>query len=293
MNVRNSKVLLSALALAAFLVGCGGASKTKMGEIENRIKTLVDKGTPDSILANVKVYQYNVAAAQKISNSGQARKYSDSMLAAIIVAEKWYEEAMVQNKDFLDKKGAELKGRKAALTGLPLRAADSMFSIVDSLVKINWLIMARTKLDKLDTMMISLEADEKTSVDVRKKIVGKWGDAHWVKPEEANYKALDKRVYTFAKDMKFEGDESMKGQTTEFMKEDWQFLSQGTYDVKGDTIFISVNHEKCPRQIFTQWHLKEKKWIEGKKPTYDSTITNGSKDRFMLFSDLKESFKKM
>ncbi|MBN1600539.1 MAG: hypothetical protein JW915_02970 [Chitinispirillaceae bacterium] len=293
MNVLNSKVLFSTIALAAFLVGCGGASKTKMGEIENRIKALTDKGTPDSILANVKVFQYNVAAAQKINNSGHARKYTDSMLVAIEIAEKWYEEAMVQNKSYLDTKGADLRNRKAALTGLPLRTADSMFAVVDSLVKMNWLIMARTKLDKLDTAMVTLENDEKKSVEVRKKVVGKWGDAHWVKPEEANYKALDKKVYKFTKDMKFEGDESMKGQTTEFMKEDWQFLSWGDYDIKGDTIFIFVKREKCTRQIFTQWHIKDKKWIEGKKPTYDSTITNGAKDRFILYSDLKSDFKKM
>ncbi len=293
MNVRFSKVLIPALALAAFLVGCGGASKSKMGEIESRIKALTDKGTPDSILANVKVFQYNVAAAQKINNSGQARKYTDSMLAAIIVAEKWYEDAMVQDKAFLDSKGAELKGRKAKLSGLPLKSADSVFAIIDSLTKLNWLVPARTKMEKLDTLMAELEKSEKLSIEIRKKVIGKWGDAHWVKPEEANYKALDKRIYKFTKDMKFEGDESMKGQTTEFMKEDWQFLSWGTYDIKGDTIFIAVNREKCPRQIFTQWHIKEKKWIEGKKPTYDSTITNGAKDRFILFSDLKETFKKM
>jgi hypothetical protein len=293
MNVRITNVLLPALALAAFLIGCGGASKEKMEEIQNRIKSLTEKGTPDSVLANVKVYQYNVAAAQKLNNAGEARAFTDSMLNAIAAAEKWQEDMQASSKAFLESKGAELKNRKAKLTGLQVRPADSMFVIIDSLEKKSWLVQARAKMEKLDSMMAVLENDEKIATEIRTKIVGKWGDAHWIKAEDANYKAFEKKVFSFSKDGKFEGSEEMKGQTTEFMKEDWQFLSWGNYEVKGDTIFIFVNREKCPRQIFTQWWTKEAKWKEDKKPTYDSTITNGAKNRFILFKEIKSDFKKM
>jgi hypothetical protein len=293
MNVRFTKVLLPALALTAILVGCSGASKKKMNEIESKIKALTDKGTPDSVLTNVKVFQYNVASAQKINNSGDARRYTDSMLAAISAAEKWYADAMVQDKAYLDSKGAELKGRKAKLSGLNLRAADSIYAIIDSFTNINWLVPARAKMMKLDSIMPDLEKCESLSNEITKKITGKWVDARWVQPEDVKYKSYDKKVFTFAKDGKFEGDESRKGQTSEFFKEDWQFLQWGTYNVKGDTIFISVSREKCVKQNYTQLWVKENKWKEDKKPTYDSTITNRAKDRSILFTELKENYKKM
>jgi hypothetical protein len=293
MNVRVSKVLFPALALAAILVGCSGASKSKMNEIQSKIKALTDKGTPDIVLTNVKVFQYNVASAQKINNAGDARRYTDSMIAAIAAAEKWYADAMVQDKAYLDSKGAELKGRKAKLTGLTLRAADSIYAIIDSFTNINWLVPARAKMMKLDSIMPDLEKCEIKTAENIKKLTGKWVDARWVQPEEVKFKYYDKRVYTFNKDGKYEGDESRKGQTSEFFKEDWQFLSWGSYNVKGDTIFISVNREKCTKQNYTQLWVKENKWKEDKKPTYDSTITNKAKDRFMTFADLKETFKKM
>jgi hypothetical protein len=35
---------------------------------------------------------------------------------------------------------------------------------------------------------------------------------------------------------------------------------------------------------------KKKEWRKEPKPTYDSTITDGSQDRFISFADLKEDF---
>ena len=268
-------------------------SEKKLAEIESRIKTLEEKGVPDSVLANVKVYLYNVNAARKSSNMGNARKYGDSMIIAIDLAEKWYENSMQEFKPYIESLRKTIDQKKSALTGMQLKTADSALALVDSFVNLNWIIQARWKLDKLDSIMPLLQKDEETAQKVRKQIVGKWGDAHFIKPEDANYKALDKRIYKFTSDGKFEGSEEMNGQTTDYMKEEWQFLSWGSYDVKGDTIFIFVNREKCPKQVFTQLNVRENKWIRNIKPTYDSTITNGSKDRFVLYDYLKENFKKM
>ncbi|NLG17504.1 MAG: hypothetical protein GX556_09275 [Fibrobacter sp.] len=291
------KRFLSCLVLsaaAAFIIaGCGGASGDKLAEIENRIKALSDKGVPDSVLADVKVYLYNVTSAKKNSNAGNARKYTDSMLVAIVDAEKWYDKSMQEFKPYLENLRKNIVERKSALSGLQLKTADSVLSVADSFTNLNWIIQARWKMDKLDSIMPVLEQNEKTAQKLRKQLVGKWGDSHWIKPEEASYKALNKSIYKFTTDGKFEGSEEMNGQTTDYMKEDWQFLSWGTYDLKGDTIHLFISREKCPRQIFTQLNVKENKWIKNVKPTYDSTITNGSKDRFIMFDYLKENFKKM
>lgn len=290
------KRLIPYLALsvisAVLAVGCGGASEKKLAEIESRIKALQEKGVPDSVLANVKVYHYNVISAKKVSNAGNAKKYTDSMLVAIVKAEQWYETSMQEFKPYIDNLRKKIVDKKSALTGLQLKTADSVLSIADSFINLNWLIQARWKMDKLDSLMPLLEENEAKAQKIRKQLVGKWGDSHWIKPEDANYKALDKRVYKFTKDGKFEGSEEMNGQTTDYMKEEWQFLSWGTYDLKGDTIHLFISREKCPKQVFTQLNVRENKWVRNVKSTYDSTITNGSKDRFIVFDYLKENFKK-
>ncbi|HLV33170.1 MAG TPA: hypothetical protein VKY57_16505 [Chitinispirillaceae bacterium] len=273
------------------LTGCGTSEK-KLEEIEGRISALEEKGVPDSVLSSVKVYVYNVKAAKKGSNAGIIRKYADSMAIGIEQAESWYQKSMEEFKPYVESKKQELGEQKINLTGLQLKTVDSMFTLVDSLVQINWLIQAKNKVDKLDSIMPVLLENEKKASEIRNKLTGKWTDIHWVKPEDVNYKALDKRIYTFKKDGSFEGSESLKGQTTEFLKEDWHFLSWGKYDLKGDTIHLFIDREKCLRQIFIQWHINKKTWVKDEKPTYDSTITDGSKDRFITFDYLKENFRK-
>jgi hypothetical protein len=75
------------------------------------------------------------------------------------------------------------------------------------------------------------------------------------------------------------------------MKEDWKFISWGNYDFRGDTIILSINREKCPKQIFTRYWTNEKVWKKEVKPTYDSTLTE-PKIEFITYKTLKEDFKK-
>lgn len=293
MNKFKGAALIALFSCMSFslITGCGSGGK-KPEDIEARVKALEEKGVPDSVLASVKVYIYNVKAAQKGSNMGVIRKYTDSMAIGITQAETWYQKSMEEFKPYIESKKQELTTKKSSLTGLHLRTADSMFTLIDSLVGINWLIQAKNKVDKLDSIMPVLLENEKKASEIKPGLVGKWVDSHWEKPEDANYKALNKRIYVLKKDGTFEGTESMVGQTTEFLKEDWTFLSWGKYDLRGDTIHFFTEREKCAKQIFTQWHLKKNAWVKDVKPTYDSTITDGSKDRTIEFSYLKENFKK-
>ena len=110
-------------------------------------------------------------------------------------------------------------------------------------------------------------------------------------PKEG-YKAMETRKFTFKKDGKYEADEQMKGQTSEFTKEDWKFLSWGDYELKGDTIFLYVKREKCVKQLYHNYkEIKGKmRWEPFEAPTYDSTITDGSKDRYFTFDYVKQYF---
>jgi hypothetical protein len=60
----------------------------------------------------------------------------------------------------------------------------------------------------------------------------------------------------------------------------------------GDTIVMFIQREKCAEQVFTQLNVKTNKWDRNQKPTYDTTITNHSKDKFITWGDLTLEFKK-
>jgi hypothetical protein len=284
---------LTFFLLSSIIVNCGKKGPT----IEERIQTLQDKGTPDSVLANVKVYLYQYTSAKKASQSGIMRTYKDSLKKGIVVAEAWYEEAMTTNKPIIDNLKKSIVERKAKLSGLPLQDCDSLLAIADSLVSKNWLVQARTKFESLDSIIPIFLSNQEKGEKLRKKLIGSWKDVHTLhSPDDSPKKffAKEVRVFTFNDDGSFESSEECKGQTDIIRKEDWKFLSYGTFDLMGDTIYQFINREKCTRQIYTFLDPKTMKWKKPEvKPTYDTTITDGSKDRFIVWDDLKVEFKKI
>ena len=278
--------VLAAIAVCVVYVGCG--KKQSLEDADARIKALVEKGVPDSLLSEAKVFLFQANAAKASANTGVLRKTRDSLFIYLEQAEAWYEASMQQFKPQVDKLLAAVKERKAKLTGQQLMAADSMMAIIDSFVAQNWLLQAKEKLSLLDTMMIQLVKDEEMAAKFKKRLIGTWVGEQV--PESSKYKAVDRRKYRFNSDGTLYVLESMKGQTEEFLKDDWLLESWGKWDVKGDTALLFIEKESCKRQTF--WHKKEVKgrlqWVKEDKPTYDTTITDGSKDRFMTWEFMKQ-----
>ncbi len=286
------KCMLALLAVSIATISVIGCkSGPKVEEVEARINALLEKGVPDSVVADAKIALYNVSTGQKTNNSTLIRKYTDSMAIGIEKAEKWYTEAMATYKPYLENLKKTLSEKKSNLTGLHLKTADSMLAICDSFININWLVQAKAKMDKLDSIMPVLLDNEKKASEIRKLVVGNWIDAHILQAEDQPYKAKSIKTFSFGKDGKFQSSEELMGQTTPFMKEDWKFISWGNYDFRGDTIILSINREKCPKQIFTRYWTNEKVWKKEVKPTYDSTLTE-PKIEFITYKTLKEDFKK-
>ena len=105
---------------------CGGLNKKKTQDVENRLKVLESKGVPDSLTAGVKVFLYNYATAKKLGNSTDASKMTDSIFNTLTNAEKWYQDFLNQNKSLVLSSLSTLQSQKANLSGLQLRAADSL-----------------------------------------------------------------------------------------------------------------------------------------------------------------------
>jgi cell division septum initiation protein DivIVA len=217
----------------------------------------------------------------------------DSLKSTVAAAEKWQVEGTQAAKTHVDGLVSTLTGKKKDLTGLQLKQADSLLNLADGLIKKNWYLQARRFVDELDTLMPFLQKDEVAAKKVSEKLPGTWSLTKKLTQDAAN--AVEKKRVTFTKQGTFEMEESMNGKTSPQLKEDWQFQTSGTYELKGDTILLAVKKEKCIKEIYWNLTIKGKKqeWVKNdKKKPYDSAVTNGAKDRFFTFEYLTEDFKK-
>jgi hypothetical protein len=292
MKLLSRNVLLSIACGAGCLVATGCVSQKTIDTYEVKLKALEAKGVPDSILSSVRVYLSQAKSGRQSGNSMITGASIDSVKRYITSAELWYDNSLRTAKPHVDSLLAYFAGKKKGLSGMQLKQADSLLTIIDSYVKSTWYLQAMECADQLDSLLPTLLSDETSAGKAGAKIIGSWSMTHALKDDGAN--AMEKKKVTFKKDGTFSMNEEMKGLTKPTLKEDWQFLTQGTYAIKGDTILLSVNHEKRVREIY--WNFIEKKgsktWVKSEKKPSDSAITNGSKDRFFTFSYLQDNFKK-
>jgi hypothetical protein len=285
-------MICALITTGMLLSGCGGGTKA-ITEYEAKLKTLEASGTPDSLLSTIRVNIMQAKGGIKSNNGTLVRTSLDSLKATVAAAEKWQAEMTQTSKTHVDGLVTTLTGKKKDLTGLQLKQADSLLALTDSLIKKGWYLQARRFVDELDTLMPFLIKDEATSKKVAAKLTGTWSLTKKHTQDAAN--AIEKKKVTFTKDGAFQMEESMNGKTSPYLKEDWEFHTSGKYALKGDTILLSVQKEKCLKEIY--WNLKTKggkqDWVKNdKKKPYDSVITNGVKDRFFTFEYLTEDFKK-
>lgn len=283
-------VIAGGTLVSLICIGCGGVNQAKLDEAKATIAELESKGVPDSLLSKPKVYLYQAGSALKTGSAGIARRGYDSLTLTLDVAAAWYDSTMTRLEPVVSEMRAKLDAGKEGLTGMQLAVADSMIDLVDSFIAKKWLLQAEQTAAELEAMLPTLQEDEKKAVTLRKRLPGVWRGRRVIK--EPGKRAVEKRELVFKADGGVQVTEEMKGQTSEYLKEDWKFISWGTYDIKGDSVKLFIEREKCPRQTF--WNYSDKKgWVKDEQPTYDSTITNGSKDRFMTYDYITEYFRKL
>ncbi|MGD9202357.1 MAG: hypothetical protein PVI26_12395, partial [Chitinispirillia bacterium] len=278
------------LIITSLLIISCGLSQKEIDEIDSRIQVLIDQGAPDSLLSSAKVFLFQVKAAKKSGNSGILKKNGDSLVIYIDKAEANFKRDVENAKPYLESTMKSILSRKKELTGLQLKLADSVISIIDSLKAKNWLLPAQQICFRLDTLFPHLLKDEELAQKYSKKLVGRWVSVRIPK----GFKAKETRIFTFKKNNEFHTMEEMKGQTSDYLKEDWKFINIGKWGMRGDTVKMNVTKENCVKQVF--WNFRnvngKNQWVKTTAPTYDSTITDGKKDRFITYAHLADNFKR-
>jgi len=291
------KKLALILPVAALIltVGCGGGVTEKtIDDAQKRIDVLRSKGLPDEQVSGARVHIFSAREHVSKSNSRLAKVAMDSLNANIERAEKFYQDQVSNLGPKIDAAKAQANKAKEELSGYQVKKIDSSFAIIDSFKRMDWLLQSNNVAQELVALLPSLKEDEVKSKNLRRLVPGEWVTETRTRSEaNRDVNALERKVFTFHRDGKVNLVESKKGQSGEFLKEDWEFRSWGTYDMKGDTIMLSINRFAAVRQMFRRIHKinDQMVWKDEPGPVYDSAITDGSQDRFVTFEDLKTDFK--
>jgi len=229
----------------------------------------------------------------KAMNGAEASQKAKALSEELTRLEAWFQQALESTKPELKAARAAVDSQKAELTGLHLRAADSMLTRVDSLEDAGRILQARATLAKVEAMLPALHESQKKATKLKGRVVGIWREV--ARPDAAGATSVEIRTYTFGKDGSLKTSEKKKGKSNVGLKEDWAFESWGTWDMKGDTVHMHIEREKCLRQIYETLVKKNgrERWERNAGPAYDSTITDGRKDQWIAYTDLDESFNKI
>jgi ribosomal protein S18 len=285
-------VVVGYLMVLSLIVGCG-VSDESLNNAESRIKELIAKGVPDSSLSRPKVFLYQARDSKQRSDMGLAHEAAKSLRSELAEAEAKYNEDVTRLKPWIESQRKMLEREISTLTGMNKKSADSAIRIADSFSNINWLFQSEDRLIKITSLVPLWKMNEEVGVEVRSKIPGSWICVNVSKhSEDKTVNAVEKKLFTFSSDGKAAMVETKFGKSTPNFKEDWEFDSWGTWDVKGDSIFLFVNRFKAARQDFLELHEKDgkKEWVKKTGPRYDSVIVDGSQDRFVIYNDLITDF---
>ena len=285
--------IVLSFSLAIFIGACSVSQKT-LDDAQKRIDALKIKGVPDSSLSTAIVYLAQAKDANQRGNNGLARLSADSTRILIALAENLYSENIVKMKPEMDSLILILTKAKTQLTGLQVRKVDSAMKVIDSFNQKNWIYQVEFNAKAaVNELLPSLKFCEERARELRPRVMGEWVCTNKTKSEEIKeVNAVEKKIFSYMPDGKCKLVETKKGQSGQAIKEDYEFNSYGTYDLLGDTIFMFIKRFVSVRQNFTTMSIKDKKkiWTLKKEPTYDSSITDGSQDRWIPFTDLQRDF---
>jgi len=283
------RVLAVVALAAAVFVGC--AKKVSIEEGKAKVQELASKGVPDREMSDIKMYIFQMETAQKTGNNSLFSTYQDSLTAALAAFETKMADILANAGPFMDSLKQACDGKVAQLKGLHLAAAEKGKKPIDSLMAIeSQKLYARDRLEAWALELDTLVTLQKLADSLRGEFIG-----IWVMEKESpdkRYPRVERNEIHMKKDGTLFIMEGGKGKLDDFSSDDWLFESYGTWDLLGDVAQHYITREKCVRQIFTGKDPQTGKMRTEKKPTYDSTVVKGKKDRFVAWDELNKEYKR-
>lgn len=290
MKKRSLLKLLSLTAIVS-MVACSVSDKT-LTSGQNRIDALKAQGMPDSLLSPAKLL-IRQATDEKVRNPQIANKAADSLKVVLTQLETSFKSIVPQLQADIESMRAQVSQVRSELSGMQVTKVDSMMQKVDSLVNLKWYPDAAAKLKIIVSALPQLKMDEQKAAEIKGKVAGTWTCTNVTKhSEDKTVNAVEKKIFILNRDGTCKFIEKKSGKSGPFLKEDYEFVSTGTYGFLGDTVYLSISRFSAVRQNFERLFIegKNRTWKKDPQPTYDTTLTDKSQDRFVAYPDLVSDF---
>ena len=292
------RIIVQAIStvIVLFIFGCG-VSESTLKNAEQRIAALRQKGVPDSVLSPATVYLYQLRGFEAISAQDKdipaAMKH---LTIALSNAENFHRYQVAALKPSLDSLRQKIRNAQPNYTGLQRKKFDSLASIADSFNAIGWLLQAHSCASSLAGAIPGYNAAALRSKELADSVPGNWECINTQSsPESKPINTRDRKLFSFGNDGSVKLTESRKGQSGNFLKEDWEFISTGKWELCGDTIHLLIDRFGSNRRHFEELvsdSTGKQSWKKRDEPAFDSAIADGSQNRFIAYADLKADFKK-
>ncbi|KMQ49751.1 hypothetical protein CHISP_3349 [Chitinispirillum alkaliphilum] len=293
--MKKSRATLIPLFLSLLVIACG-VSEDALNQAQAEIDQLESKGVPLENLSRPRVFIYQTRESMRQRNKGQARASFDSLMVHLEKAQKFYTEQVSNLGPAIEQKRAKAKAAKEELSGLQVKRIDSILSVADSFLEINWLLQANNVMKELVEMLPQIKEDEKKAVELRRTIPGEWKFSQvTTSTQHPEINATEEKILRFNRDGTTRFIERKKGQTNPNLKQDYEYRSFGTYDFAGDTIHLLIDRFVTVRKDMEELELVDDKpvWRLDQHETSDLTITDGSQNRFIPYSVLRRDYKQI
>ncbi len=291
--MRKLGLYLISLTAIVVLTGCGGVSQKTLDQAQKRIDNLKTQGIPDSLLSMAKVYLAQAIISKDKGKAPEAKKAANELEKQLTEVEKYYKDNVSNLLPSIESQKSQIRSAREEFSALQAKKIDSMINVVDSFLNIKFYLQANNTAQEILKSIPQFREDQKKADEIIKKIPGEWICTNHIKgTENKEINAIERKIFTFDKKGSVRLVENKKGRSGPFLKEDYEYRSVGTWDVLGDTIYLFVNRFSAVRQNFERMHKEGKKliWKKETHAPYDSSITDGSQDRNIIYADLLSDF---
>lgn len=290
----NRRSLIGIFSLTALLIAGCGVSEKAIQDGQAKIDALKAKGVPDSLLSQSKLYLRMASDGILHKNSSESSKGMNEFKKEIANVEKSAPSVISQLDSEIESVRSQAESIKARLTGHQVFKLDSAMKVVDSLLGLNNKADAVAKSRKIQLLLPVLIEDEKKANEIKDKVYGTWTCTNVSKhSEDPSVNAVEKKIFILNRDGSAKFIEKKSGKSGPYLKEDYEYNSYGTYGFRGDTVYLSINRFVAVKQNFTRMtDVKKKIWTPDNHPSYDSTISDKSQDRFVAYQDLIADFER-
>lgn len=291
----HTAIAVVAVALLSFsLISCSGGAKQSIERVNKAVDSLRSAGAPDSLLAEAEVLAFKAKSELEKGSKKAAGKFARQAQELLGQVRKEYGAAAGNASAEVSRLVAEIKAKSQEFTGERTAVIERGLREIDSLSASSLILQAAQRAGELTARLpVLLANEEKTKIN-QPLVVGTWIRESAEKDLDRGTNSKKTENVVLRGDKTFTITEAEKGNYSEDVVLDYNYVSTGTYSLNGDSIRYKIDRV---RGYNRNKGRNQGKWIQNEKTDFDSAVGPASQADLTAsfvttFPDLKQHFKR-